>query len=82
MVHESEGPVAGLASQNWVCVDSQRAFGCETSGSRDTCTSCPPGALKQHVLATTEVFWQLVCGLEHAGGDPPSVGLLVERRRN
>lgn len=41
MVHESEGPVAGSVSQNWVC---RRA---------------PPGWLKQQLLATVVVLWQL-----------------------
>ena len=37
------------------------------------CRSSPPGALKQQVLETVVVFWQLVCGLEHVGGEPPNV---------
>ena len=77
-----KGRSPGLRPRIGSDADNQRAFGGKTSGSRHTCNSCPPGALKQHVLATTEVFRQLVCGLEHAGGDPPSVGLLEERRRN
>lgn len=37
------------------------------------CRSSPPGALKQQVLETAVVFWQLVCGLVHDGGEPPKV---------
>ena len=28
------------------------------------CSSCPPGALKQHKFSTTVVLWQLNCGFE------------------
>ena len=35
------------------------------------CRSWPPGALKQHVLATALVFWQLICAFGQLGGLPP-----------
>jgi len=37
--------------------------------------------LKQHRFETVVVFWQLVCGFIHDGGEPPEAGLLDDRRR-
>lgn len=45
------------------------------------CSSSPPGELKQQVFDTAVVFWQLVCGLEHVGGEPPKVVPIDVSRR-
>lgn len=34
------------------------------------------------MFAIAEVFWQLICGLEHVSGEPPETVLLEARRAN
>lgn len=43
------------------------------------CNICPPGALKQQVLATAVVFWQLVWGFEHVSGLPACMTLAAAK---